>query len=58
MFGEEGIKGGEVVDFLVPHVPNEGFEGGVVAEDPVLAGVDEVCAEFASLVDAELVQVG
>lgn len=32
---------------------NDGFETFVVFEDGVLAGVDEVGAEFAGLIDAE-----
>lgn len=40
--------------FLVPHVLDDGFEAGIVFEDGVLAGVDEVCAELAGLVDADL----
>lgn len=35
-------------------MPDQGAEAGVVLEDCVLAGVDEVCAEFAGLVDADL----
>jgi len=34
-------------------VADDGFKTFIVFEDGVLAGVDEVCAEFAGLVDAE-----
>lgn len=42
-----------MADFLVPHVADDGFETFVVFEDGILAGVDEVGAKFAGLVDAE-----
>lgn len=54
MLCEEVVEFVQMALFLLPHVRNDGFEFGVVLEDGVLASVDEVCAEFAGLVDAEL----
>ena len=42
-----------MMNFLVPHVSYEWFHSFVVFEDGVLAGVDEVCAEFASLINSK-----
>lgn len=54
MFRDEFVEGFEVVDFLIPHVADQGFKAGVIPEDSILAFIDKVCPEFPCLIYTDL----
>lgn len=50
MLSKEMVEGIKMVDFLVPHMPDERFKAPVVLQNGILSGVNEIGTKFTSLI--------